>query len=42
MRGVSPDTEAFVIMVGTVDYLDRPVMGFIRLLNGILFGTIEF
>ena len=36
---MSPDAEAFVIMVGVVDYLDRPVMGFVRLLNGLIIGN---
>lgn len=42
--GMSQDAEACAIMVGVVDFLDRPVMGFIRLQNSQMIGKnrLEF
>lgn len=39
--GMSQDAEACAIMVGVVDFLDRPVMGFIRLQNTQMIGKIR-
>lgn len=33
IKGLSIDAESLIIFVGTVDYLDRPVMSFVRLSN---------
>ncbi|RNA18758.1 anion exchange 2-like isoform X2, partial [Brachionus plicatilis] len=33
IKGISFDAEACKVLVGCVDFLDRPVMGFVRLVN---------
>lgn len=33
LRGLASDAEAFVCMIGVVDFLDRPIMAFVRLTN---------
>ena len=44
VKGVSSDAESFMVLVGVVDYLDRPVMSFVRLANSQIiddFGDIR-
>lgn len=41
LKGIDTDAEACVIKVGVVDFLDRPVMAFIRLKNSQLIGNYK-
>ena len=40
MRNIPEGAEAFAVLVGSVDFLDHPVMGFIRLSEGRRLGNL--